>query len=492
MSQNRSDTIIIQFLPEVFIYKLVSDLDSWNTLPVFIYKLVSDLDSWNLLYQWSINEIPRNPRNTSSSTKYRAILEIPHYPRNISLSSKYLTILEIPHGVKQRNNYLSEIIMAIVGYLPGVFDLLHSGHLSLLKRAQQMCDRLIIGVHTDEFVEGYKRKPHQDQETRKQQIIQKMNFDESQVVLIGGIHTQVIKKYKVTRIIHGDDWEIESYKKQIRYYEDKLDEMQVEVCIIGYTKGISTTDILKNNLPNYHTYQNFYFDLDKTLLLNHQAMPFAVDCVELLQQLNKNIYVLTNNNRYSPGEISLMLNQVGIPIKEGQIISSLVHVAKYLQKHYMGKKVTVWGTDSAKEYLKIQGICLVEERPEVVVVLYRNDYHYQELVQLCDWCGSTPYICGNKDWTYPDATHTNPDTGSIIQMINSCCGSTPVYTCGKPNPEMLGEVLPDSVMIGDSLLTDGPFAENAQIPFIHVAEHPKASMSHLGVLIDYLSHHTYA
>lgn len=377
--------------------------------------------------------------------------------------------------------------MSIVGYLPGVFDLMHSGHISLLKRAQKMCDRLIIGVHTDEFVESYKRKPQQNQEIRKQQLIQKMNFEESQLVLVGGVHLEVIKQYKVNKIIHGDDWEIESYKKQIRYYEDKLDEMQVEICIISYTKGISTTEILNKKLPKYHTYQNFFFDLDKTLLLEHEAMPFAVECVKLLQKLNKNIYVLTNNNRYSPVEISQLLNQVGISIEEQQIISSLVHLSNFLQKKYSGKKIAIWGSDSAKEYIKNKGILLVEEQPEVVAILYRNDYHYKDLVQLCDWCQHVPYICANKDFTYPDATHTYPDTGSIIQLVNSCCGTKPVYICGKPNPDMLGKILPNSLMIGDSLLTDGPFAKNAKIPFIHVSDHPEATMSHLGVLIDYLT-----
>ena len=110
----------------------------------------------------------------------------------------------------------------ITVYVIGVFDLFHRGHVELLKKAKGLGDRLIVAINSDEMVANYKRKPV---------------INENDLYVI---------KYNVDIIVHGDDWTGEGYLNQICMTPEFLQKHQIELVYLPYTKGISTSKIIKS------------------------------------------------------------------------------------------------------------------------------------------------------------------------------------------------------------------------------------------------------
>lgn len=67
----------------------------------------------------------------------------------------------------------------VIGFTCGAFDLLHPGHLHLLSRCSQECDRLVVGLHTDPSIErSEKNKPIQTSMERYYQLTSLRYVDE--------------------------------------------------------------------------------------------------------------------------------------------------------------------------------------------------------------------------------------------------------------------------------------------------------------------------
>ena len=355
-----------------------------------------------------------------------------------------------------------------IGYLPGVFDLFHVGHKNIIDKAKQYCDCLIIGIHTDTFVSEYKRCPIQNQNERLEKLKHVYGLDKIHYEIVGSLHSEIIAKYGVTHIFHGSDWELESYKRQIRYYEDNLN---VEIMILPYTDSISTTSILKY-VNAYRNVTTLFFDLDKTLLLNGEPTPGAVDCIQYIQSNPELKYnVITNNNKYTPDEIANLLRNANIQIPVELIRSPLVQIRDYLTENKI-TKAFIWGTQSAKEYLRNECLLLdtTSKDAEIIVVMYNDNFTYTELSELLTSIRSKPYIISNIDVTYPDKQFVLPDTGIIQQIIQTTIGKLPERVFGKPHEGIccIDTDKNKCLMIGDSLITDGKLAENLGIHFFHV------------------------
>jgi glycerol-3-phosphate cytidylyltransferase len=55
-----------------------------------------------------------------------------------------------------------------------------------------------------------------------------------------------IEKYGVDVIVHGDDWEHQSYMRQIAVTQEYLDNQGVEIVYVPYYKPLSTSKIIQD------------------------------------------------------------------------------------------------------------------------------------------------------------------------------------------------------------------------------------------------------
>ena len=123
-------------------------------------------------------------------------------------------------------------------------DILHHGHINLIKKASEY-GNLIVGVLTDEIVATYKRFPVLDYEQRT--FIIKNIDGVSEVVPQDTLdYTSNLKKYMPDYVFHGDDWK-EGVQSKIRQNViDTLSEWGGKLIEIPYTEDVSIDQI--NNI----------------------------------------------------------------------------------------------------------------------------------------------------------------------------------------------------------------------------------------------------
>eukprot|EP00397_Hematodinium_sp_SG-2012_P052471 GEMP01062034.1.p1 GENE.GEMP01062034.1~~GEMP01062034.1.p1 ORF type:complete len:395 (+),score=57.17 GEMP01062034.1:162-1346(+) len=128
----------------------------------------------------------------------------------------------------------------IRGYIDGCFDLMHSGHFNAIRQAKQLCDVLVVGVHSDTEITQCKGPPVMHQKERYAildhlkwvgEIIYNVPYTPS---------LDTLNQCSVNFCVHGDDMPMDT--NGVGAYDAVRDAGKLK--IVKRTEGVSTTDLV--------------------------------------------------------------------------------------------------------------------------------------------------------------------------------------------------------------------------------------------------------
>jgi phosphoenolpyruvate phosphomutase len=127
-------------------------------------------------------------------------------------------------------------------YVAMAVDLIHPGHINVLKTAEELGD-IILGLLTDKAIASYKRLPFMSFEQRR--VVAENLKGVCRVVAQEELdYIPNLRKYKPDYVVHGDDWKEGPQKQTRARVLEVLTEWGGQLVEPSYTAGISSTELI--------------------------------------------------------------------------------------------------------------------------------------------------------------------------------------------------------------------------------------------------------
>lgn len=122
-------------------------------------------------------------------------------------------------------------------------DLIHPGHLNILKRAREL-GSVTVGLLTDKAIASYKRLPHMTFDQRRMVVENLKGVD--QVVAQETLdYVPNLELLKPKYVVHGDDWQSGVQRTTRQRVIDTLAKWGGELIEVPYTPNVSSTNLIK-------------------------------------------------------------------------------------------------------------------------------------------------------------------------------------------------------------------------------------------------------
>lgn len=205
----------------------------------------------------------------------------------------------------------------------------------------------------------------------------------------------------------------------------------------------------------------FILDMDGTFYLGDMLLDGSLEFMDKLERSGHDFLFFTNNSSTNPHVYVEKLKKMDFPIERDQIVTSGMVTTHYIQQNHPGANVLLLGTPMLEEQFVGEGINLVQDDPDLVVVGFDTTITYEKLTRACTYIrAGVPFIATHPDFNCPTEDGFIPDCGAICAFITASTDVLPKYL-GKPHKETLDFILDHTdygadeiVFVGDRLYTD--------------------------------------
>ncbi len=201
--------------------------------------------------------------------------------------------------------------------------------------------------------------------------------------------------------------------------------------------------------------------MDGVLVFGSQLIPGANEFIRRLEQAGSKFLVLTNNSLYTPRDLWVRLQRIGLDVPSNAIYTSAMATAQFLATQHPGGSAYVIGEAGLTTAMHDAGYIITDQDPEYVVLGETLSYSFERITQAMRFVArGARFIATNPDVSGPGEGGMVPATGAVAALISAATGVQPYYI-GKPNPLIMRTALrtidahsEDSVMVGDRMDTD--------------------------------------
>lgn len=209
------------------------------------------------------------------------------------------------------------------------------------------------------------------------------------------------------------------------------------------------------------TEKNYLIDMDGVLVTGGTPIPGANEFLARLKARGSRFLILTNNSRYTPGDLAFRLNSAGLEVAPECIFTSAMATARFLAAQRPRGTAYVIGESGLTYAVHSAGYVITEREPDYVVLGEAANYSLEQLTIATRLVAAgARFIATNPDPMGPAEGGIVPACGAVAALIEKATGVSAFFV-GKPNPLMLrlalnsiGAHSENTVMVGDRMDTD--------------------------------------